>query len=267
MITRASASWRWPTLWGALLVMLVSQSRAQTLPVADDKPAAVKMELLPSDFLDNVGQQMKARWRQLYRDPPPTPSTERLRVAFTLGGLIADSYLALQAGDAQQFKNNSQDLLKYSRVLGLAEKVTPDVMAGSKMAETEDWPALRKQVLQTQQRIDALLIEQRDEDLAVLVSLGMWIRLFDITTSLVVAETALQNKTLCIGSIPFLNELVARYERLTEATRTNESVAIIGNVLVQLQRHWTTSEGQPSQDVVQMTHDKLKFVIGKLALK
>ena len=69
------------------------------------QPAGWTPEQTPIDFLDVVGLQTKARWRQLYRAPPPTPSTDRPRAAFTLGGLIGDAFLALQAEDVQQFRN------------------------------------------------------------------------------------------------------------------------------------------------------------------
>jgi hypothetical protein len=253
-------------MWACVMVAGALVQAQVPATESGDKPAA-KVEMTPGDYLDSVGQKMKARWRQLYREAPPTPSVERLRVAFALGGLMADSYLAVQAGDAQQFRNNNQEVLKFCGVLGLVDKISPDVMAGSKLAESEDWPALRKHVSQTQQHIESLLNEQRDEDLTVLVGLGLWIRLFDITTSMAVVDTELRDKTICIGSMPLLNELVARHERLTEASRTNESVALIGNVLDQLQRHWTAAAGHPTQEVVRMTHDKLKFVIGKLGAK
>lgn len=221
----------------------------------------------PAEYLENAGKQVKARWRQLYRQPPQTPSSDRLHVAFTLGALVADNYLALQAGDAQQFRNNGQDLLNYCRVLGLAEKVSPDVMSCSKMAETEDWDALRAKMLQTQQHIEALLVEQRDDDLAILLNLGMWFRLFDITTSLVIAEPEFKEKTLCVGSMALLNEAVDRFGRLSETTRSNESIALVGSVLDLLNRHWSSKEKQPPQELVEMTRDKLKFVIAKLTEK
>lgn len=254
-------------LWAPVMALATLVCGQSVPPPAADKPAVAVPEMLPGTHLEQVGQKAKARWRQLYREAPPAPSSERLRVAFTLGGLMAESYLAVQAGDAQQFRNNNQDVLKFCGVLGLADKISPDVMAGSKIAESEDWPALRKQVLQTQQHIETLLNEQRDEDLAILMGLGLWVRIFDISTTLVIAEPDLQEKSLCIGSVPMLNELVARFERLTEAARTNEAVALVGGVLEMLQRHWTAAGDKPAQDVVQMTHDKLKFVIGKVETK
>ena len=268
MSAPAPASWHWRSLLGCVLLMIWSAVHAQlAVPAPELAAPAQAPTAVPSDFLENAGKQVKARWRQLYRQPPPTPSSDRLHVAFTLGALVADNYLALQAGDAQQFRNNSQDLLNYCRVLGLAEKVTPDVMAGSKMAETEDWDALRTRMLQTQQHIEALLVEQRDEDLAILLNLGMWFRLFDITTSLVVAEPEFKEKTLCLGSVALLDEAVVRFGRLSEATRANESIVLIGGALDMLQRHWSSKAGSPNQELVELTRDKLKFIIAKLTEK
>jgi len=265
MKERAPAPLRWLLLQGALALALVCLAAAQS----PEAPAPPKDALLPGDYLDNIGQQVKARWRQLYRESPPAFSSERLRVAFMLGGLMAESHLAVQAGDAQYFRNNNQEVQKFCGVLGLTDKISPDVRAGSKIAESEDWEALRKQVVQTQQHIENVLNEQRDEDLAILMGLGLWIRLLDIGTSLVVEEPDLQAKSICIGSVSLLNDLVARFDRLTEVSRTNESVALVGGVLEMLQRHWTAAQGQgePTQEIVQMTHDKLRFVIGKVEMK
>jgi hypothetical protein len=220
--------------------------------------------MLPGDYLDTIGQQVKARWRQLYRESPPAFSSERLRVAFTLGGLMAESHLAVQAGDAQRFRNNNQEVQKLCGVLALADKIGPDVNASSKMAESEDWPALRKQVQQTEQHIASVLNEQRDEDLAILMGLGLWIRLFDIGSSLVVEAPDLPDKSICIGSEEKLDGLVERFDELSEVARTNESVALVGGVLEMLQRHWTAAQGQPTQEVVRLTSDKLKFLISKV---
>jgi len=73
----------------------------------------------PADFLEGIGRRVKARWRQLYRDAPPPPSTARPVSAFTLGSLMADSFLTLQALDAQQFRNNNQDVLELLPGAGL----------------------------------------------------------------------------------------------------------------------------------------------------
>lgn len=235
--------------------------------VAPDAPAAgppAPQDMKPSEFLACVGQQTKARWRQLYREQAPTPSSQRLRVAFTLGSLQGDAYLALQAGDSQRFRDNNQDVLNHCRVLGLAEKMSPDLMTEAKMAQTEDWAALRAKIGDTHKLTETLLAEQRDEDLAILVNLGMWMRLFEVASTLVVADTEVENKSLCVGSVHLLNELMARYERLTEPTRQDPSVVLLGNVLQMLQKHWANTNEAPPQETIEMTFEKLRFIMEKM---
>ena len=233
-----------------------------------DNELEIKPRISPVEFLDNVAQQTKARWRQLFREPPPTPSTERLRVAFTLGGLVADSFLALQSTDAQQFKNNNQELLSYCRVLGVGEKITPGVLAQSKMGETGDWAAARKQVLETRQLIQKMLIEQKDEDLANLVELGLWARLLEISTTIVNnTDPEVENKFICIGSVKLLDDLKSQFAKLSETVRTDESISRLGATLDQIHRHWADAQDHPSSEVVKFSSDKLKYLMDRLTLR
>jgi hypothetical protein len=245
----------------------VAMKSADAPVIAPEAPTAgppAPQDMQPAEFLACVGQQTKARWRQLYREQAPTPSSQRLRAAFTLGSLQGDAYLALQAGDSQRFRDNTQDLLNHCRVLGLREKMSPDLMAEAKMAQTEDWTALRAKIGSTHKLTETLLQEQRDEDLAILVNLGMWMRLFEVATTLVVADTEVENKSLCVGSVNLLNELIARYERLTETTRQDPSVVLLGNVLQMLQKHWSNTEQAPQQETIEMTFEKLRFIMEKM---
>lgn len=254
------------------MLILCSHVQAQVKPVTPPPvtppivvPAAViDGNMLPGDFLNILGQQTKVLWRKLYRDPPPTPSTDRLKVAFTLGVLIGDSYLKLQAGDAQKFKDNNQDLLAYCKVLGLSEKITPEVMAEGKMAETEDWNALKGKVNEIRQLIEKLLKDQRDEDISLLVDLGMWMRLLEISSSLVINDPEMQNKTLCIGSPLLLNDMMARFEKMTEPTRLDPSISQLGKILQHLQKYWSEAEEPLSMDQVQTSAERIKHIVGKI---
>lgn len=249
----------------ACLQKVGAQESAQEPDKAPAQEGAKR--ITPGEFLDVVGGQSKARWRQLFRTPPPTPSTERLRVAFTLGGLVADSFLALQAADAQQFKNNNQEMLSYCKVLGVGEKVTPGVLAQSKMGETGDWAAARKQVSETELLIEKLLNDQKDEDLALLVNLGVWARLLEISTSIVSNDPDVADKTICIGSMKHLAELNAQFNKLSAPVRADESIARLGALLDQILRHWQDAQDHPGAEVVSFSYEKLKFLMERLTLQ
>lgn len=269
MLIRRIPVLQWVVM-AALCAHIQAQEPVVPKPVPVPPSAVVSVividgKTIPGDFLNILGQQTKALWRKLYRDPPPTPSTDRSKVAFMLGVLIADSHLKLQAGDAQKFRDNNQDLLAYCKVLGLSEKITPEVMAEGKMAETEDWNGLKGKVNELRRLILQILKDQRDEDLSILVDLGMWMRLLEISSSLVLNDPEMSNKTLCIGSVLLLNDMMANFERLTEATRMDPLVTQLGKTLQHLQRYWTDAQEPLSLEQVQMSSDKIKHIVSKIA--
>jgi len=172
-----------------LIVLGACLSAAQS-----QEPAAVGDPVAPAitgqtaaDFLDAVGNHTKARWRLLFRPPPPTPPADRERAALILGTLIGDGFLVLQAGDAQQFRNNNQDVLAYCRTLGLGEKLTPRLMTQGNLAEQAAWKDLRQELVGGHQETLRLLHEQKDEDLALLIDIGVGLRLLEIVSSVIIA--------------------------------------------------------------------------------
>jgi hypothetical protein len=225
-------------------------------------------EQTPVDFLDVVGLQTKARWRQLYRQPPPVPSTDRPRAAFTLGALVGDALLALQAEDSQQFRNTNQDVLAYCRVLGLGEKVSPRLMAMAKLAEENRWADLRQEAVDGQQELSRLLIDQRDEELAALVDLGTWLRTLELASTLVLEAPEQEVKPLCIGAHALLMDLQVKFSQLPEATRIQEAMVPVGETISFLVRHWDIGKDtKPSEELVLKTHEKLKNLMKKLTLR
>lgn len=262
-----------PAFVGLLLLAAVAETsgaaEAFKAGVIISPPEEWTAEQTAVDFLDIVGLQAKARWRQLYREPPPTPSTERPRAAFTLGGLIADSFLALQAEDAQQFRNRNQDILSYCRVLGLSDKVSPRLMAQRKLAEAGKWADLRQESIDGHQELTRLFREQHDDDLAILVDLGVWLRVLEVSSALMAdMEAPGRAGRLSIGSIDLLKDLKQRFSLLSEPARRHESIALIGDLLDFLLRNWAAPANEiPSKEFVSKTHEKLKNLMRKLTLK
>lgn len=231
-------------------------------------PAVWTPEQTPVDFLDLVGLRTKARWRQLYRPPPPTPPTDRPRVAFTLGGLISDSFLALQAEDVQQFRNTNQDVLSYCRVLGLSDKITPRLMSMAKLAEMSKWGDLRQEAVDGQQELTRILREQRDDDLAVLVDLGSWMRGLEISSTVVAEVPDATVRPLSIGSLDLLKDLRQRYAQLSAPARAHSTLASVDDLLGFLIRAWSgVGDQRPSQEVVTKTRDKISNLMRRLTLK
>ncbi|MDB6003983.1 MAG: hypothetical protein JWR15_970 [Prosthecobacter sp.] len=239
------------------------QVRAVGDQVADEAtPAVQAQDQSPADFLDMVGQRAKARWRLLFRPPPPTPPTDRGRAALILGSLMADSFLVWQAGDSQQFRNNNQEVLSYCRMLGLGEKLMPRLMAQGKMAESSEWKDLRHEIVDGHQEMLRMLREQKDDDLAVLIDLGLWLRLLDLTSSIVVENDTVESRPLCIGSPAILQDLRDDYNRLSLSKKNEPLIKHIGMVIEDISALWRgPNQILPSEDQVNRTHEKLQEIL------
>ncbi len=239
------------------------QVRAVGDQVADETtPAVLTQDQTPADFLDSVGRQTKARWRLLFRPPPPTPPTDRGRASLILGSLMADSFLIWQAGDSQQFRNNNQEVLSYCRMLGLGEKLMPRLMAQGKMAESSEWKDLRHEIVDGHQEMLRMLREQKDDDLAVLIDLGLWLRLLDLTSSIVVENATVESRPLCIGSPAILQDLRDDHNRLSLSKKDEPLIKHIGTVIDDISALWRgPNQVMPSEEQVTRTHEKLQEIL------
>lgn len=231
------------------------------------RPVFWTKEQNPADFLEMAGRHTKARWRTLYRPQPPVPSTDRMRTSFALGSLMGESYLIWEAGDSQQFRNNNQDIVSYCRTLGLGEKMMPRLMAQAKMAEMDEWKDLRQEIVDGHQELLRLLRDQMDEDLAVLVDMGAWMRSLEIVSKLVIEIPDVDKRHLCIGSPALLAELRARFATLGDDTRRSALLQPVILVLTDLEKTWgDTAAGAPTQGMVARTHEKLNAVMKEMIM-
>jgi hypothetical protein len=236
-------------------------------PIAPSTAPLWCMDQNPAQFLDAVGSRLKARWRQLYREPPPPPCTDRQRAAFTLGGLLADCYLTVQATDAQQFKNNSQDVLAYSRLLAIGDKVTPRIMSASKLAETEKWPELRQDLINGHQELCGHMREHKDDDLALLVELGLWMRMLEMVSTLVIQAKDAQFWPHTVGSADLVKSLNTHFFQLSEPIRSAEKMLKLGEVIDYLQRHWAQPTQPTEEAEVIKTHERISLLMRSMTLK
>lgn len=197
---------------GRTIVLIALGGIASLMPATRIAAGDTPVEKMPADqtaadFLDVVGLHTKVRWRLMFRPPPPTPPTDRNRAALILGSLLGDSFLVLQATDAQQFRNNNQDVLAYCRTLGLGEKLLPRLMTQGNLAEQNAWKELRQELVDGHQQVLRLLREQMDEDLSLLIDIGLDLRLLEIVAGIIVAAPEGDVLPLCSSTPALLQQL------------------------------------------------------------
>lgn len=230
-------------------------------PVAETPEIITGTNQTAADYLESVGRQTRARWRLLFRPPPPTPPTDRGRAALILGTLMGDSFLILQAGDAQQFRNNNQDVLAYCRTLGLGEKLLPRLMTQGNLAEQNGWKELRQEIVDGHQEAMRLLREQMDEDLALLIDVGVGLRLLEIVSSLITAAPEVSTM-LYIGSPELLRDLREDFSRISAAKREEPFMQRVRTAIDDSNALWQDVEKTPlTPEQLAKTNETLKVLM------
>jgi hypothetical protein len=170
---------------------LLAQTLPQTPsapPPASPSPATPALDS-PSGLLQALHHSAKPDWTAFYRDPVPTVFPSRAQNALTLGSLYADGLLAGLAEDPQQIHNLARDLIVVAKPLGLTTPPSPKDPAPERFdrsksltdcADQKHWPALRSELEASQAAAEATLLQHGDRNLAELVSLGVWLRSFQI---------------------------------------------------------------------------------------
>lgn len=143
---------------------------------------------MPGEWFMALQRTGRPQWRTLYRPPVPGMFSYRPRIAFNLGTVFADAFLASQATDAQQVKNLGRDLVELTRGLGVATAVTARLNSITETADREDWITLHTSLEAALNEVSVALVQQQDQDLVTLISLGLWLRTLMIVSAVVDGE-------------------------------------------------------------------------------
>jgi len=139
--------------------------------------------LLPSppEYLLALRNNALPRWRQFYRPPLRVVQADRQKTAFGLGTILADAFLATEARDEQQLRNLGQDLTTFCNALATVDDgLMGHLQEQYRWANQRDWDGVRGAVQQLSLSISESLERLRDPDLARLVEVGMWWRLWEV---------------------------------------------------------------------------------------
>lgn len=134
------------------------------------------------ELLDTLGT---LHYDQLKRKISDSTPSDRIAVSLSLGGLIADGFLIVQCEKVEEMNNVGRALLKHAKVLGAGTRMNRHSQSLLEHSLKGDWKTLRMELSKTQFDVEAEMIQLRDVDIAHLVSLGGWLRAFEIATEAV----------------------------------------------------------------------------------
>ena len=181
--------------------------------------------------LDSLGT---LPYDKLRRDIPEGVPRDRAVIALSLGTLIADGFLIVQAEKVSELEDVGKAVLRQAKVLGAGTRVTAHTKSILENSGLGEWAKLKEELAKTQKDVQAEMVTLRDVDIAHLVSLGGWMRALEI-----VAVTASDpysaekaSKLQRLDTIQyFLESLNGLEPKLQENPNIIKAVEIVGAIL------------------------------------
>ena len=119
-------------------------------------------------------------FEQLKRDFPQATHATREQMGMVFGGLVADGFLIVEAQKRNLVEDLGRVLLRQARSLGVGDRVMRHSASLTELGKKGDWPAVRRELISTQQDVEQAMTELKDQKMAHLISLGGWLRGLEI---------------------------------------------------------------------------------------
>lgn len=162
------------------------------------------------EMLDSLGT---LSYEKLHRKISDQPPSDRVMVSLGLGALIADGFLVVQCEKVEAMDDVGRALLKYAKSLGAGSRMNKHSQSLFDHSLKGDWKQLRTELALTQADVEGEMVQLRDVDIAHLVSLGGWLRAFQIATQSVI-DSYQPEKTRQIGRRDIVEYYLSSVETL-----------------------------------------------------
>jgi hypothetical protein len=139
-------------------------------------------------------------------------------VALCLGTLISEGFLIVQSEKVSELETVGRCILKQAKVLGAGMRVTKHTKSILENSALGEWDTLKNELAKTQKDVEDEMVLLRDIDIAHLVSLGGWLRAFEIA-AVTASDPYSEKKAKKLSR----NELVAYFIQTLEGLEPNLS--------------------------------------------
>jgi len=119
-------------------------------------------------------------YEKLKRPIPKNTPKERTLLALALGGLIADGFLVVESEKLLDLEEIGRALWRHCEILGAGTKLSSHTKSLLEHSALGRWDDLKTELAKTQKDVEKEMVLLRDVDVAHLISLGGWLRAFEI---------------------------------------------------------------------------------------
>jgi hypothetical protein len=138
-----------------------------------------------ADIFQQLDDLKPLPFEQLKREFPQAAHSSREQMGMVFGGLVADGFLIVECQKKNLVEDLGRVLLRQARSLGVGDRVMRHSASLTELGKKGDWPAVRGELISTQQDVEQAMSELRDQKMAHLIGLGGWLRGLEITSGAV----------------------------------------------------------------------------------
>lgn len=173
----------------------------------------------------------------------------RMQTALHFGSLVADGFMLTLAKRPREIQEVGKALLRQSQALGVGERLARRSKSLLELSEREDWEAMQGELIRAQGDVETSMLELRDEEMAHMVSLGGWLRGFQLA-----ARSASQNysaqRAEILGRAEIMDYYLDRLETLHPRLRKTEFASELTARIRKLREMAVEAGGRPSAEQV-----------------
>lgn len=170
--------------------------------------------------------------------------SNRMQTALHFGSLVADGFLLTVAERSGDIEEVGKALIRHARALGVGDRLTARSQSLLDLSSQSDWIGMRRELVRTQGDVEASMLELRDEEMAHMVSLGGWLRGFQLAAESTAANYSTKRAgILARGEI--LDYYLDRLDTLHPRLRKTEYVTFLIEKLRGVRRVIVETQGEP----------------------
>jgi len=194
---------------------------------------------------------------QLKRDFPQAAHASREQMGMVFGGLVADGFLIVESKRSNLVEDLGRILLRQAKSLGVGDRVIRHSASLTELGKKGDWPAVRKELIATQEDVENAMIELRDQKLAHLISLGGWLRGLEICAG-AVEDKYTPDRAAALWQRDLVNYFAEEMETLPPGTAHKPLFEKVRKGLGEIRDLLNRAPEAPPLDQVKVLHAKSK---------
>jgi len=168
----------------------------------------------------------------------------RFQTSLNFGALICDGFFAVVAEQKSLIQKIGRALLRQAKSLAVGQRLSSHANSLLELGSRGDWAELKIGLIKTQTDVEEAMIELRDEEMAHMISLGGWLRGFEIST-IVTAENYSSSRAAGLMKTEVMDYFLERLTTLNPRLRNTELVTAITSRLQTIRKIAGDAEGRP----------------------